>query len=71
MSTNSSMKKTQVQDMTVLNINGDDLYLDDDGNVVHKERKNKKKLFNDATNNIKQQQEAALANMLAQQKQNS
>ncbi|MCM1294455.1 MAG: hypothetical protein NC133_04775 [Prevotella sp.] len=67
-------EKKTVHDLEVLTINGEDLYLDKDGNVVHRERRNKKKLFNDANKKVKDraaQQEMELAKLLAaQQKQN-
>lgn len=61
-------EKKTVHDLEVLTINGEDLYLDKDGNVVHRERRNKKKLFNDANKKVKDQaakKEMEMAQLLA------
>lgn len=64
-------EKKTVHDLEVLTINGEDLYLDKDGNVVHRERRNKKKLFADANKKIKdkvhQEDEMELAKLFAVQ----
>lgn len=64
-------EKKTVHDLEVLTINGEDLYLDKDGNVVHRERRNKKKLFGDANKRVKDkaaQKEIEMAQLLAAQK---
>ncbi len=70
MSANDSMKKSVVQDMEVLNINGENLYLDKDGNVVRRERRDKKKLFSNAKEKVKQKEMELMALRSAQLKQN-
>ncbi len=70
MSANDSMKKSVVQDMEVLKINGENLYLDKDGNVVRRERRDKKKLFSNAKEKVKQKEIELAALRSAQLKQN-
>lgn len=63
-------EKKTVHDLEILTINGEDLYLDKDGNVVHRERRNKKKLFGDANKRVKDkatQKDMELAELLAAQ----
>lgn len=66
-------EKKTVHESEILTINGEDLYLDKDGNVIRRERRNKKKLFNDANKKLKDQaaqKDMEMAQLLAMQQQN-
>ena len=76
MSVNDAQKKTTTHDLDVKVINGMNVYLDKDGNVVRTEkRKNKVKLFGDASkkvHNLQPQNDNALTpeQIMAMQHQN-
>jgi len=71
---NDSQKKTTVHTPDVLNINGVNVYVDNDGTVIGREkRKDKKKLFARAGDKVRAQTPAAqnvdMAELVAQNKQ--
>ena len=75
---NDSMKKTTVHEHNVVRVGGNNVYLDDNGNVVRVEKQNRKNAFNAATKNLKSQMantnvaenDSRMAQMFAMQREN-